>query len=75
MKISLFKYSKALCPQKMRRWTKCLNVVFTSVAGTEQLYMKCDCGSTPVLSLLGDSKVRNIPGSTNFNTFKISYQI
>ena len=25
--------------------------------GTEDLYIKCDCGSTPVLSLLGDTKV------------------
>ncbi|XP_023338844.1 coiled-coil domain-containing protein 63 [Eurytemora carolleeae] len=24
--------------------------------GTEDLYIKCDCGSTPVLSLLGDAK-------------------
>jgi hypothetical protein len=27
--------------------------------GTEELYKKCDCGSTPVLSLLGDAKVLN----------------
>ena len=26
--------------------------------GTEDLYIKCDCGSTPVLSLLGDTKVK-----------------
>ena len=26
-------------------------------SGTEDLYIKCECGSTPVLSLLGDTKV------------------